>query len=35
MDILVALGNKEIKEKIDKKYGQRVYKYDISIKEDV
>ena len=35
MDILVALGNKEIKEKIDKKYGERVYNYDISIKEDV
>lgn len=35
MDILVALGNKEIKEKLDKKYDKRVYKYDISIKEDV
>ena len=35
MNILVALGNKEIKEKLDKKYGERVYNFDISIKEDV
>ena len=35
MNILVAIGNKEIKEKIDKKYDEKVYNFDISIKEDV
>lgn len=35
MDILVALNNIEIKNKIDEKYGLRVYSHDISYKEDV
>lgn len=33
--ILVALGNKEIKEKLNIKYGNKVYNYDFSYKEDV
>ena len=35
MDILVAIGNKEIKHKIDEKYNSRVYYHDITFKEDV
>lgn len=33
--ILVALDNKEIKEKLNIKYGNKVYNYDFSYKEDV
>ena len=33
--ILVALDNKEIKEKLNIKYGNNVYNYDFSYKEDV
>ncbi len=35
MKILVALDNKEIKEKIDEIYNQDVYEYDITTKENV
>lgn len=35
IDILVAIGNEDIKRKIDEKYGKRVYYHDISYKEDV
>lgn len=35
MDILVAINNNEIKEKISKIYGTRVYTHDILYKEDV
>lgn len=33
--ILVALDNKEIKEKLNIKYGNKVYNYDFSYKEDI
>ena len=33
--ILVALDNNEIKEKLNIKYGNKVYNYDFSYKEDV
>lgn len=32
---MVAIGNEDVKRKIDEKYGKRVYYHDISYKEDV
>lgn len=35
MNILVAIDNKDIKKKIDERYKNKVYSYDITFKEDV